>query len=109
MLWCLNYLCGWPYPISVVGLQGLIRWRRDSTSLTLYIKPLSDLRNTNGGLKDIAVGDPVFLTKNGRGLYAIEYFLHVENNRNIVILKLIHIYDNEFLKMIGVFQYSRLI
>jgi len=35
------------------------------------IKPVSDLRNYNEVLRDIAVGDPVFLTKNGRGRYAI--------------------------------------
>lgn len=35
------------------------------------IKPVSDLRNYNEVLKEIAVGDPVFLTKNGRGRFAI--------------------------------------
>ena len=35
------------------------------------IKPVSDLRNYNEVLRDIAVGEPVFLTKNGRGRYAI--------------------------------------
>ena len=35
------------------------------------IKPVSDLRNYNDVLRDIAVGEPVFLTKNGRGRYAI--------------------------------------
>jgi len=35
------------------------------------IKPVSDLRNYNEVLQDIAVGQPVFLTKNGRGRYAI--------------------------------------
>ena len=35
------------------------------------IKPVSDLRNYNEVLKGIAVGEPVFLTKNGRGRYAI--------------------------------------
>jgi len=35
------------------------------------IKPVSDLRNYNDVLQDIDVGKPVFLTKNGRGLYAI--------------------------------------
>ncbi|MCL2200451.1 MAG: prevent-host-death protein [Oscillospiraceae bacterium] len=35
------------------------------------IKPVSDLRNYNEVLKDISVGEPVFLTKNGRGRYAI--------------------------------------
>jgi antitoxin Phd len=35
------------------------------------IKPVSDLRNYNEVLKDIVVGSPVFLTKNGRGRYVI--------------------------------------
>lgn len=35
------------------------------------IKPVSDLRNYNEVLRDIVVGEPVFLTKNGRGKYAI--------------------------------------
>ena len=35
------------------------------------IKPVSDLRNYNEVLRDISVGEPVFLTKNGRGRYAI--------------------------------------
>ncbi|MDQ0216285.1 prevent-host-death family protein [Oikeobacillus pervagus] len=35
------------------------------------IKPVSDLRNYNDVLKDISVGNPVFLTKNGRGKFAI--------------------------------------
>ena len=35
------------------------------------IKPVSDLRNYNEVLQDIDVGRPVFLTKNGRGRYAI--------------------------------------
>ena len=35
------------------------------------IKPVSDLRNYNDVLKDISVGEPVFLTKNGRGRYVI--------------------------------------
>ena len=35
------------------------------------IKPISDLRNYTEVLSDVAVGAPVFLTKNGRGRYAI--------------------------------------
>jgi len=35
------------------------------------IKPVSDLRNYNEVLRDVAVGEPVFLTKNGRGRYAL--------------------------------------
>lgn len=35
------------------------------------IKPISDLRNYSDVLRDVTVGSPVFLTKNGRGRYAI--------------------------------------
>ncbi len=35
------------------------------------IRPVSDLRNYTDVLKDITVGEPVFLTKNGRGRYAV--------------------------------------
>ncbi|MDO4921392.1 MAG: type II toxin-antitoxin system prevent-host-death family antitoxin [Phascolarctobacterium sp.] len=35
------------------------------------IKPISDLRNYNEVLRDVTIGSPVFLTKNGRGRYAI--------------------------------------
>ena len=35
------------------------------------ILPVSDLRNYNNVLRNIDVGQPVFLTKNGRGRYAI--------------------------------------
>lgn len=35
------------------------------------IKPISDLRNYTDVLRDVEVGAPVFLTKNGRGRYAI--------------------------------------
>ena len=35
------------------------------------IKPVSDLRNYTEVLRDIGVGEPVFLTKNGRGRFVI--------------------------------------
>ena len=35
------------------------------------IKPVSDLRNYNEVLKAVSIGEPVFLTKNGRGRYAL--------------------------------------
>ena len=35
------------------------------------IMPVSDLRNYNEVLKSVDVGQPVFLTKNGRGRYAV--------------------------------------
>lgn len=35
------------------------------------IKPVSDLRNYNEVLREVSVGQPVFLTRNGRGRYVI--------------------------------------
>lgn len=35
------------------------------------IKPISELRNYGEVLRDVAVGAPVFLTKNGHGRYAV--------------------------------------
>lgn len=37
----------------------------------IAIKPVSDLRNYNEVLQDVADESPVFLTKNGRGTYAV--------------------------------------
>lgn len=45
------------------------------------IKPVSDLRNYTEVLRDIAVGEPVFLTKNGRGRYVIVDMEEYENQR----------------------------
>ena len=35
------------------------------------IRPVSELRNYGEVLRDVAVGRPVFLTKNGHGRYAV--------------------------------------
>ena len=35
------------------------------------IKPISELRNYGELLREVTVGSPVFLTKNGQGLYAV--------------------------------------
>ncbi|ULQ60417.1 type II toxin-antitoxin system prevent-host-death family antitoxin [Brucepastera parasyntrophica] len=45
------------------------------------IKPVSDLRNYTEVLRDIEVGEPVFLTKNGRGRYVIIDIQEYEKNR----------------------------
>ena len=50
------------------------------------IKPVSDLRNYNEVLRDIAVGEPVFLTKNGRGRYAIVDIEEYEKTRAVIKL-----------------------
>lgn len=51
------------------------------------IKPVSDLRNYNEVLQDIDIGKPVFLTKNGRGRYAIVDMREYEKTQ--AILKLV--------------------
>jgi len=50
------------------------------------IKPVSDLRNYNEVLRDIAVGEPVFLTKNGRGRYAIVDIEEYEKTKAVIRL-----------------------
>ena len=50
------------------------------------IKPVSDLRNYNEVLRDIAVGEPVFLTKNGRGRYAIVDIEEYEKPKAVIKL-----------------------
>ena len=50
------------------------------------IKPVSDLRNYNEVLRDIAVGEPVFLTKNGRGKYAIVDIEEFEKTKAVIKL-----------------------
>lgn len=44
------------------------------------IKPISDLRNYNEVLRDVCEGAPVFLTRNGRGCYAIMDIDEYEKN-----------------------------
>lgn len=50
------------------------------------IKPISDLRNYNEVLRDVAVGEPVFLTKNGRGRYAVVDIEEYEKDRAMLKL-----------------------
>ena len=50
------------------------------------IKPVSDLRNYTEVLRDISVGEPVFLTKNGRGKYAIVDMEEYEKTQAILKL-----------------------
>ena len=50
--------------------QGILRTGKENVSMP-NIKPISDLRNYSDVLRDVSVGAPVFLTKNGRGRYAI--------------------------------------
>ena len=50
------------------------------------IKPVSDLRNYTEVLRDIAVGEPVFLTKNGRGRYGSVDIEEYEKTRAVIKL-----------------------
>lgn len=50
------------------------------------IKPVSDLRSYNKVLKDIDVGEPVFLTKNGRGKYVILDIKEYQKNQATIKL-----------------------
>jgi len=50
------------------------------------IKPVSDLRNYSEVLRDIEVGQPVFLTKNGRGKFAIIDMREYENTQATIKL-----------------------
>lgn len=45
------------------------------------ILPVSDLRNYNEVLKNCRVGEPVFLTKNGRGKFVVLDIEDYEKNR----------------------------
>ncbi|MBD5128964.1 MAG: type II toxin-antitoxin system prevent-host-death family antitoxin [Ruminococcaceae bacterium] len=56
------------------------------------IRPVSDLRNYSDVLKDVSVGSPVFLTKNGRGAYVI---LDIEDYNEMHALKLPNEYNTE--------------
>jgi prevent-host-death family protein len=50
------------------------------------IKPISDLRNYNKVLSDVGVGEPVFLTKNGRGRYALVDIIDYEKTQATIKL-----------------------
>ena len=46
-------------------------YRRKEGEFMPNILPVSDLRNYNEVLKNCQIGDPVFLTKNGRGKFVV--------------------------------------
>ncbi len=50
------------------------------------IKPVSDFRNYNEVLRDVAVGEPVFLTKNGRGRYVLVDMVEYEKTQATIKL-----------------------
>lgn len=52
-------------------MQTEILFIREGVDYMSSILPVSDLRNYNEVLKNCQVGEPVFLTKNGRGRFVI--------------------------------------
>ena len=50
------------------------------------IKPVSDLRNYNKVLRDCQDGEPVFLTKNGRGKYVLLDMQEYERQQAVIEL-----------------------
>lgn len=50
------------------------------------IKPVSDLRNYTKVLRDITVGEPIFLTKNSSGRYAIVDIDEYEKTKAVIKL-----------------------
>jgi prevent-host-death family protein len=50
------------------------------------IKPVSDLRNYNDVLRSCQIGEPVFLTKNGRGRYVLLDIQEYEKQQAVIKL-----------------------
>ena len=71
------------------------------------IKPISDLRNYTEVLHDVAVGAPVFLTKNGRGRYAIVDMQDYERTQATLRLmnELLHLSDEAQADLAGIKSY----
>ena len=49
------------------------------------IKPISDLRNYTEVLKEVSTNQPVYLTRNGRGAYAIVEVDELDRDRKSVV------------------------
>ena len=65
--------------LNFTSNQGILRAGKENVIMP-NIKPISDLRNYSDVLRDVSVGAPVFLTKNGRGRYAIIDMQDYEKN-----------------------------
>ena len=50
------------------------------------IKPVSDLRNDKEALRSCQIGEPVFLTKNGRGRYVLLDIQEYEKQQAVIKL-----------------------
>ena len=67
--------------LNFTSNQGILRAGKENVIMP-NIKPISDLRNYSDVLRDVSVGAPVFLTKNGRGrnlrYYQGKWFLFIQ-------------------------------
>ena len=54
------------------------------------IKPISDLRNYASVLETVEVGKPLYLTKNGRGMYTVMDMKEQEEQQKKAELELMH-------------------
>ena len=72
-------------PLNFTADRGILRARKGLNTMP-NIKPISDLRNYTEVLHDVAVGAPVFLTKNGHGRYAILDIQDFEKTQAIIRL-----------------------
>lgn len=52
----------------------------------MNIRPVSDLRNYNDVLQDCDGGEPVFLTRNGRGVYVVQDIKEYKRQKAILRL-----------------------
>ena len=60
------------YSASGYNIKGILQFDLERNGVSMAsILPVSDLRNYNEVLKNCQIGEPVFLTKNGRGRFVV--------------------------------------
>lgn len=60
------------YSTSGYNIKGILQFDLERNGVSMAsILPVSDLRNYNEVLKNCQIGEPVFLTKNGRGRFVV--------------------------------------
>jgi len=72
--------------LNFTNYYGIILFADRRIYIMPNIKPVSDLRNYNDVLRDVAAGSPVFLTKNGRGRYALMDIEEYEKTQAVIKL-----------------------
>lgn len=61
----------------------------------MHIRPITDLSDYNSVLNEVALGSPVYLTKEGVDTYVIvDIKEQIENEKNKAALKLMHELNN---------------